>query len=147
MKKLPRPHSKEYAIRVQSLVRNLRPRLKLPDKIRLCFMDDLGIVKSVGWAGFKESQSGHHRGSVYVLATHSAYTRQGAGQAAYEGIVDDLIGLAQESSAFESLTISTLVHPDNIECKSLLRRNQWTYSELDVDGLHEEWVLVIGVDQ
>ncbi|MFB9164148.1 hypothetical protein [Arthrobacter psychrochitiniphilus] len=121
--------------------------MKHPDRIVLCYLDDLGIVKSVGWTGFTVSPDGHHNGYIHVLATHLVYTRQGAGQATYTRILEDFIGLAQNAKKFESLTLTALVHPDNMECKSLLCGNGWIFTEvLDVDGLHEEWALVIGVD-
>lgn len=146
-KKLARPHDQEYAIRVQSIIRQLKPRVKCPDRIFVCFLDDLRIVKSVGWAGFTLSTNGHHNGYIHVLATHLVYTRQGAGQATYSRILEGFIELAQDADNFESLTLTALVHPDNMECKSLLTGNGWIFTEaLDVDGLHEEWALVIGVD-
>lgn len=140
------PHPEQYAIEVQSIVRNLRPRAKHPERMHICYLDEYELVKSVAWAKFIESADGHHRASFYVLATHLLFTRQGAGQHTYTHVVDDLIGLAQDAADFKSLTITALVHPDNVACKALLTLNRWVYSDMDVDGLHEEWDLVVKVE-
>jgi hypothetical protein len=142
-KKLRTPHPEQYAIAVQSIVRNLSPRAAYPERIHLCYADDLKLVKSVGWAEFMESSDGHHRASFHVLATHLVFTRQGAGQQTYTHVLNDLIGLAQDTPVFNTLTVTALIHPDNAACKRLLTRNHWVYSDMDVDGLHEEWALVV----
>ena len=115
-KKLRVPHPELYAIRVQSMVRNLRPRVPFPDRLHLCCEDELGMVKSVGWARFIGSADGHHRATFYLLATHLVYTNQGAGQATHTHVVNDLIGLAQDEAVFRSLTVTAIIHPDNDAC-------------------------------
>jgi hypothetical protein len=145
-KKRRTPHPEQYAIEVQSIVRNLGPRAAHPERMHLCYAEDLELVRSVGWAKFIESADGHHLATFLVLATHLVFTRQGAGQQMYTHVVNDLIGLAQDAEAFESLTITALVHPDNAACKALLTLNGWQFSEMDVDELHEEWALVVQVE-
>lgn len=112
----------------------------------ICIIDDLHMVKSVGWAEFHASEDGRHRSSFHLLATHLLYTRLGLGLAMHDHIIENLIIQAQDMDSFESLTITALVHRDNAECKSLLTLKQWTYARMDVDDIHEEWNLVIGVD-
>ncbi|WP_426986568.1 hypothetical protein [Pseudarthrobacter sp. Y6] len=145
-KKRRTPHPEQYAIAVQSIVRNLQPRAAYPERMHICYVDEYELVKSVGWAKFIESSDGHHRASFYVLATHLVFTRQGAGQHTYTHVVNDLVGLAQDASVFNSLTITALVHPNNVACKTLLTQNHWVHSDMDVDGLHEEWALVVRVE-
>lgn len=146
-KKRRTPHPEQYAIEVQSIVRNLQPRAAHPERMHICYVDDLGLVKSVGWSKFIASADGHHRASFYVLATHLVFTRRGAGQQTYTHVVNDLIGLAQDAPAFNSLTVTALVHPDNVACKTLLTKNHWAQSGMDVDKLHEEWALVVQVEE
>lgn len=146
-KKLHVAHPKEYAIRVQSLVRQLKPPAKTPHMMRICLIDDLHMVKSVGWAEFHASKDGHHRSSFHLLATHLLYTRLGLGQAMHDHVVENLIIQAQDMERFESLIITALVHRDNTECKSLLTLKQWSYARMHADEIHEEWNLVIGVDE
>lgn len=144
-KKRRTPHAEQYAIEVQSIVRNLRPRAIYPERMHLCYEDEIGLVKTVAWAKFIESADGHHRASFYVLATHLVFTRRGLGQETYSHVVEDLVGLAQDTDRFDSLAITAIIHPDNLPCKELLTRNAWVPSGMDEDGLHEEWTLVAQV--
>lgn len=113
--------------------------------MHICYLDEYELVKSVAWARFVGSTDGHHRASFYVLATHLLFTRQGAGQQTSTHVIGDLIELAQDASDFKSLTVTALVHPDNVACRTLLTHNHWVHSDMDVDGLHEEWALVVKV--
>lgn len=105
------------------------------------------MIKSVGWAKLHISPDGHHRGSFYILATHSIYTKQGFGQSTHDHVIHDLVRLAQDQDVFHSLTITALVHPNNDECRRLLTRNRWSQTgEPDIDGVHDEWGLLIAVE-
>lgn len=141
-------HPELYAIRVQSIVRDLRPPAPYPDRLHVCCVDELEMVKSVGWARFICSADGHHKASFYLLATHTVYTNRGAGQDTHSHVIKDLVGIAQDQAVFLSLTVKAIVHPDNDACIRLLSRNGWVRLGVkDVDGVHEQWALRIGVEE
>lgn len=146
-KKMREPHPQLYAIRVQSIVRALRPRRKFPDQIIVTYAEDLQLVKSVAWYTIALSGDGSHVVTLHAIATHTAFTQLGHAQSVYQTMVENCIGIAQDSITFESVTFVALVHPDNYESKSLLTKNQWAFTGLyDIDTVHEEWALVVGVE-
>ena len=58
-----------------------------------------------------------------------------------DAVLESIIEAGQEQERTETITIVAEVHHENEPSKSLLKKNGWTYLEMDPDAQHERWVL------
>lgn len=135
-----RPVSEIWAIRVQSRVRDLRPKLKHPNYmyVNLTELDDkIRSVLVYSMAGASEREL---RIFVYLLATHVDNRRMNLAQQGLDCVKVNAETLAKQNGA-EVVHLSAHVDRNNEACRALLLKNGWRQTDQHVDGVHDMWAI------
>jgi hypothetical protein len=136
------PVNELWATRVQGLIRNLRPALPPPQRLRLRIDSHLGLVESVGCYRVIWNDDGNHVVRLYLLAVHRTLFKRGYGQATLDHVMEEVATASLDRPLTHQVTTVAEVHRNNRSCLSLLSRNGWQFLQMDPDGQHEIWAVV-----
>lgn len=129
-----------WAIRVQSHVRALHPKLRHPNYIYVNLASMEGYIRAVLAYCMTGTTNRELRILVFLLATHVKNRRTSLGQEGLKRLMEDAKILANENGA-EIIHLSAEVDKNNQACQALLLKNGWEQTDQHVDGVHDLWAI------